>query len=440
MVAQFLENIVKYGGKDARYLLAVSGGLDSSLMVHFALESGLDIGVGHCNFQLRGGESDAEEQFVKKLALTNAIPFYSVHFDTKQWLKENNVSLQEGARKLRYDWLEEVRLHNGYDFILTAHHLNDSLETFLYNFSKGTGIKGLTGIPYKNGLVIRPMLDYARPDLKNYARENDIDYCLDSSNEKDDYTRNKIRHHIVPILKEINPSLEDTFQKTLSHLREAAAFVDTQIEKLKIETVERKGDITYFSKAKILQLPSAQFFLFEQLQAYGFNGEMVHDMIEKAQDTTGQTWLGRGYTLWNEREYWVLENSSFKSSPPLMLSNNPGAISYNNTRFEFELLPYVPDAYKNAGADTAYLDADTINWPIVFRHWEEGDTFQPLGMSHQSQKLQDFFTNQKVDRFQKKKIILLEIANQIAWVVNMRISDQFKITRNTRNVLKIKAV
>jgi tRNA(Ile)-lysidine synthase len=440
MIEQFLYNIERLGGKEARYLLAVSGGLDSTLMVHFAHDAGLDFGIAHCNFQLRGAESDAEEQFVKKTALTLAVPFYSVQFDTRQWLKENNKSLQEGARILRYEWLEEVRGHQGYDYILTAHHLNDSLETFLYNFSKGTGIKGLTGIPYKNGMVIRPMLDYARPDLKAYAREKDIDYCLDSSNESDDYTRNKIRHHIVPILKEINPSLETTFGDTLSHLQQASDFLDFHLQKLRKETITVKGNILYFSKNKILSHPQAQFFLFEMLQGFGFNGAMVQDVLQQSKGSTGQTWIGKGHTLWNEREYWVLEKDGFKANPPLLLSNNPGSIRYGTHTFEFENLSYVPDAYKDATQDTAYLDADKIQWPLVFRHWEEGDVFQPLGMPQQSQKLQDFFTNQKVDRFQKKRILLLEIQNKIAWVVNMRISDHFKITGDTSNVLRVRVV
>ncbi|MCB0663410.1 MAG: tRNA lysidine(34) synthetase TilS, partial [Saprospiraceae bacterium] len=281
MLHRFIDSIERYADKEQRFLLAVSGGLDSTLLVHFALEAGLDIGIGHCNYQLRGAESDAEEIFVKKLALGAGVPFYAVKFDTKEWLKEHNLTLQEGARQLRYSWLEEILEHNGFDHILTAHHVNDSLETFLYNFSKGTGLKGLTGIPPQNGKIVRPMLAYSRPELKQYARDNGIDYCLDSSNEKDDYARNKIRHHIVPILKEINPSLEETFKSTLSNLQRASAFIDTHIRKLYEETVHQEGTILYFSKAKLQHHPNLSFFLFETLQSYGFNGAVIKDMIEK---------------------------------------------------------------------------------------------------------------------------------------------------------------
>jgi tRNA(Ile)-lysidine synthase len=437
MIEKFTREINRLAGTEKRFLLAVSGGLDSTCLVHLSEAAGLNFAIAHCNFQLRGTESDEEERFVKNLSLLYGKPFYTVHFDTRTYLQETGLSLQEGARKLRYDWFAEVMDHNQYDFLLTAHHLNDNIETFLYNFTKGTGIRGLAGIPIKNGRIIRPMLDFSRDDLKAFAAKNDYDYCIDSSNEKDDYNRNKLRHHVLPVLKEINPSIENTFRQTLNNLQQSAHYYHFFLNELKKEIVTDLQGIQYFNKTKLQHIPSPFTFLFENLHPFGFNAEVIMDMISKNNHTNGQFWESSQYKIWNEREYFVLEPLHVQLSNPLMLSNNPGSITYDDCHFEFEVLNHIPENYKSSPPNVALLDAEACSWPIVLRHWEEGDSIKPLGMDGKSQKLQDIFSNLKIDRFQKKKIVLIESNQKIAWIAGLRIHDDFKITSTTQKVLKI---
>jgi tRNA(Ile)-lysidine synthase len=266
--------------KGKKLLLATSGGIDSMVLVHLLLKLNSKVGIAHCNFKLRGNESDADENFVKQFAKENQIPFHTISFQTEKYATENKLSIQLAARKLRYDWFNEVLAKKKYDYITTAHHLDDQVETFLINFTRGTGLDGLTGIPSQNGKIIRPLLPFSREEIETFAQEKDIKWREDSSNSSNKYLRNKLRHDIIPILKELNSSFLDSFQNTLSHLKEANDLSE-EASKMVYEKVVEKFDYKIeINIQQLLQFNNYKSYLYQWLKEYGFTSwEDIYDLV-----------------------------------------------------------------------------------------------------------------------------------------------------------------
>lgn len=430
----FLEKEQLFNKKD-KILLAVSGGMDSMAMVHLFQQAGYQCGIAHCNFQLRGVDSDGDEAFIKEQAKKLNIPFHSIRFDTAKEAQLQKTSTQMVARTLRYDWFEQLRQAHQYSHIATAHHLNDSLETVLLNLTKGCGIKGLHGIPLKQTHIVRPLLFATRQDIQQLVQEQTIPYREDASNQSTKYQRNLIRHKVIPALKSINPSLENTFEKTVHHLRDTEILFNEIIHQYQSKITKFSNNSLFIQKQALANHPAKHTLLYELIASYGFNGAQVAQLLENYEQI-GATYASVSHQLLVDREYLVIKSKNNKKENYKLVKENSNIVLFNNQEIKFTY--GLKEAYSlQQPANIALLDYEQLVFPLKLRYWQEGDRFQPLGMKGQSKKLQDFFSDLKLSRFEKDEVILLENNGMICWVVGYRIDEQFKITEKTNKVLKV---
>jgi len=428
-------------GPDDKVLLAVSGGLDSVVMAHLCASAGLKAGIAHCNFGLRGPDSMEDEQFVRTLAQQLNFPFHTISFPTTIIAQERKQSIQLVARDLRYSWLEEIRAAGQYQAIATAHHLNDSIETFLYNFTKGTGLRGLRGIPFRNGHIIRPLLFAKRTALERFAKEQEITFKVDSSNVTDKYARNKIRHHVVPVLKQINPSLEETSTRSLQHMGEAFYLYELAVEHFRKEWVEELEHKEVRIKKEGLRqnLRAAATLLYECIRQAGFGFEQVTQLLTHLDTQAGALFYAPGYRLLVDRHSYVLapiekvdDNFQLKA-----IDAETDVLRLSDLMLTFSTKKGQPTHFSPSSA-VAYLDVARLNYPLTIRRWQKGDVFCPLGMKGKHQKLQDYFTNNGFSRFEKERAWLLTNGDgEIIWLVGHRLDDRFKIEKDTNTFLEI---
>ena len=417
-----------------KLLLAVSGGLDSMVLVHLFQQLNYEIVVLHCNFQLRGLESFEDQQFIQEYSNTNAIPFVFTQFDTEAFAADFKVSIQVAARELRYSWFyEQLAIQKG-DFILTAHHADDNLETFLINLSRGTGLEGLTGIPAQNEKVIRPLLSFSRQQIEEYASVNKLKWREDSSNASDKYLRNKIRHHLVPLLKELNPNFMSSFEKTQSFLSEAQELVDDAAIMVYQQVAREEGEDIYFDLGRLLQLPNYSSYLYQWLKEFGFTA--WDDIYELVTSQSGKQVLAPYFRLIKDRDCLIL---------------SPLPSQENQQEFEIESLESKVKFHLNldfsnvseigvASDSTIFVDEDKLVFPLTLRHWNEGDVFQPFGMEGKSKKVSKLFKDEKLSLIDKEKVWLLCSNNQVVWVVGIRQDERFKIDPNSKKLLKIECI
>lgn len=428
------ENLVDFNTKT---LLAVSGGIDSVVMVHLFAEAQLPFGIAHCNFQLRAQAADEDEQFVRALAHQFSCPFFSIRFETEQLAVERKESIQLVARNLRYEWLETIRQKHDYQHIATAHHHDDSLETVLYNFTKGTGIRGLRGIPVKNNFLIRPLLFTEKASILAYAKTNDVAYRIDESNLSDKYTRNRIRHHLIPELKKINPSLSSSSKQTIQNLRETEQLFQWAIEQIGQKVMTKQEQVWQIDLLQLQQFPASSSVLFELLKPFGFNNDQVRQMLLLDDKETGQQFLSPSHRLYHNRQHLLLQAIVPFSEEIKSISENQKEFTTSTARFLFQELNTVPNPIPKE-KDIAYLDLSRLQFPLRLRHWKPGDYFHPLGMNGQRQKIKDFFVNKKLSVLEKKQIWILESADEICWVVGHRLDERFKIKATTERVLEVR--
>ncbi|WP_395053072.1 tRNA lysidine(34) synthetase TilS [Flavobacterium sp.] len=417
--------------KEKKLFLAVSGGIDSMVLVELFYQLKYNISVLHCNFSLRNLESDADEEFVKSYSNTKNIPIFIQKFDTKQFALDYKLSIQVAARKLRYDWFYEQLNELNFDFILTAHHLDDSLETFLINLSRGTGLDGLTGIPSQNDKIIRPLLPFSREEIENYANENSIKWREDSSNTSDKYLRNKIRHTIVPILKEINPNFLDSFQKTQNHLYDAQSIVtDGEYIIFKEVVIENEDGTIYFNLKKLLQLPNYSAYLYQWLQEFEFTA--WQDIYDLAHAQSGKKVFSENYVILKDRDFLILYA---KKSVDIIEEYK---IEENQLEVKIPLnlsICKVQDISETT-SNCIFVDENKVQFPLIIRKWQEADYFYPFGMKGKK-KLSKFFKDEKFSMIDKSNVWLLCSNNEIVWIINKRFDDRFKVTNTTTNILKI---
>lgn len=417
-----------------RALLAVSGGIDSVVLGHLFLRIGLDFGMAHCNFRLRGTESEEDELFVKSLAGEWNVPVFIQHFDTRRYAEENNLSIQMAARELRYTWFEVIREAQDFDCIATAHNLNDSVETALLNFIRGTGLTGLGGMPLRNGPVVRPLLFATRETIAAYAAEHGIVWREDSSNVLDEYTRNALRHHIIPEMLKINPGFLHSAGQTLEHLRAA----DQNLQYLLHTCLGQpdKDGVYRLDKHQLEQLPVLYDALFELLQPFGFTPDQVRQVVTGWRHTGAEWSATTGYRLVVDRQQLLLTN---KALPEVHIRINAEDLMVRlPDDSQIFLMPAEPGTPFPEENNTVLVDADKLHFPLTLRRWRPGDVFQPLGMGGKRQKVQDFFTNKHLSRLDKERVWLLEDRNRtIVWLVGLRPDERFRIEKNTTKLLKI---
>jgi len=434
MQKRFLEQLESLGCRGKRILVAVSGGLDSVVLLDLLIKSRYTIAVAHANFQLRGVESDGDETFVKQLALSSKIPVYVQSFDTNNYAIEKGVSIQMAARDLRYAWFFDVLDREKFDLVATAHHLNDNLETSLINFVRGTGLQGFLGISKKNERIVRPLLIFHRKEIEAYARQRDLSWREDSSNAGDEYQRNFIRHQVVPRLKEINPTLEETYAQTIHRLYAAQELADLGLEGLKQKYVSERESQVRILKSLLKERRHPSGILWELIKDYGFNLVQCEEIVRASSGQPGKVFLAPRVQLIIDRE-------------TLIISEYPEAwteIGIEETQLEATLGAWSlsigehPDTGTiNADPFTALLDKEKLTFPLKWRSWKEGDSFHPLGMDHRK-KISDFLIDMKISGKDKGAVTVLESGGVVAWVVGYRIDDRFKITRETKSLIAFK--
>jgi tRNA(Ile)-lysidine synthase len=416
-----------------RLLAAVSGGRDSVLLVHLLKQAGIGFGIAHCNFQLRTEEADAEQQFTKNLANTLGAPFYTHNFDTKSYAREQGISTQMAARDLRYAWFEELRAGFNYDYIAVAHHQNDSIETILLNLTRGTGIAGMHGILPKNGLIVRPMLFLSREEVDDIVDQEHIAYLDDSSNSTSKYARNKIRLEVIPKLKELNPKLEETFEKNIAHFMDLEQLLQSQLEKLKQNLFSNEGEDIHISIIGLKNLHPKQLLLFGLFNAYGFTGENINDLISAFDKHSGRRFESPGYLLVLDRDRLILTKRNREVIKSVLIKENDHEVEYAG--YTLNVLHDDSPLIVSGNPLAVSVDATGLIFPLTLRSWAEGDHFYPLGMGGRK-KLSDFFVNQKVPLHQKQQIPVLVNGNgDIIWLGGYRLDERYKVSEHTKKVI-----
>jgi tRNA(Ile)-lysidine synthase len=422
----------------SRILLAVSGGIDSVVMSDLFHKAGFSFGIAHANFHLRGEESDRDELFVRRLAEKYQAEVFVKDFETAKYARKNKVSIQVAARDLRYTWFDELLLKHSYDRLATAHHLDDQVETFLINLTRGTGIAGLHGIPVSQGNIIRPMLFTGRKEIEAYASENKLEFVEDSSNLTDKYSRNRIRHNIIPQLEKLNPSFKTALNETIGHIKDAEIIYRQAIEENRKSIFEIRGGAVSVLLKEFFSLEPLETWAYELLSPYGFNISNVKDIIGLAEAIPGKEVISATHRLVRDRYSLIIvpvENRIERKS----YSIGAGDLQTGTTEpvcLTFELLDARPAKFDDPQF-SAYFDFEKLNFPLLIRKWKRGDYFYPLGMSKQK-KLSDFFIDLKYSKIDKENQWLLCSGNDIVWIIGKRIDDRFKINANSKVILKIR--
>jgi tRNA(Ile)-lysidine synthase len=404
------------------------------VLLHLFEKSGYDYGIVHCNFQLRGDESEQDERFVRQQVLIHGVPSFFARFETEEFARLNGISIEMAARDLRYEFFEKTRKENNFNYIVTAHHQDDLIETFFLNLSRKTGIKGLTGIKEKSGYIIRPLLFTSREEIEKYARREFIDFREDSSNNEVVFQRNFLRHRILPLFSEMNPAFSKNILATIENLKEAekiySGYLEMEIEKVSAQN--ENGRVIFIEKLK--NVPFPKNLLFEMMTEYNFNSSVIEKIVKGLDTESGRQYFSKTHRVVKDRENLYVT--------PL---TNEGARIFYLEREDIELFAPMDLTIEKTNSknfkiikdrNVACLDLDKLEFPLLIRRWEQGDYFQPLGMVG-FKKVSDFFIDEKIPLHEKENTWLLCSGKKIVWIMGRRIDNRFKITPETKNILKI---
>ncbi|WGQ08260.1 tRNA lysidine(34) synthetase TilS [Pedobacter gandavensis] len=423
---------------DDQILLAVSGGRDSVLMAHLFKLAGYNFGIAHCNFNLRGEESVRDEHFVKMLGTTLGVPVYVKHFQTKAYANTHKISIQMAARDLRYHWFEELSNQEGYQRIALAQHQDDAIETVLLNLTRGTGIAGLHGILPKRGKLIRPLLFLTRTAINDLIDAENIDYVEDSSNLSANYARNKIRLKVIPQLKEINASLELTFQHNIQRFADTEQVLQQVVTELRNVMFRTEHDGIYLSIEKVKSLNPQKLLMFELLKPYHFSEAVIADLIQALDKQSGISFFSSSHQLTLNRDELIISPIlSVEIGQHLLWHPTADKLETPNGTFSsIRLSKAAFDENYQIERDPckAYLDTDQLIYPLIVRNRQPGDKFKPFGMKHYK-KLSDFFIDEKVPLTRKDTVpILLNGNGEVIWVTGMRQDNRYKLDPATKNI------
>ena len=418
----------------SKLIIAVSGGVDSIVLFHLCLKLKLNFFVAHCNFKLREKESDLDEKFVRDLAIKNNIKFYTKSFNTKKLSSNYNKSIQMVARELRYSWFEELSKELNVKHILTAHHLDDSLETFLINLSRGSGIDGLLGIPRVNDTVYRPLLIFKKDEILSYAKENKISWREDSSNRKQDYLRNQIRIEVLPKLKEINPNLLDNFSKSIDRLQQSKSIIKDKIDDFIKNVSFTRDEKIYFEINKIKKVTNIDAYLYELLKRYNFT--QWDDIRGLLDSQSGKQIISKTHKLLKDREHLILVKNSEVENKTALINKSSKEVAVSLGKIKLSIAKKI----SKEDSDVIYLDSAKLNFPLKVRNLLSGDYFYPFGMNGKK-KVSKYLKDKKISIYDKDKVLILETSkNKIIWVVGMRLDDRFSVTDNTKEITKIELI
>ncbi|GAB4018977.1 tRNA lysidine(34) synthetase TilS [Spirosoma koreense] len=422
-----------------RVLLAVSGGLDSVVMAELFHQLGQPFAIGHVNFGLRDAESDADALFVENKAKQYGVPFHVIRFDTAALAVERGLSIQMVARELRYDWFAQLLQQHSYTCVATAHHLNDVLETMLLNLTRGTGIAGLHGIAPSHNGIVRPLLFATRSQLAEYAESRNLTYREDRSNAEDKYARNRIRHHVVPVLTVLNPGFWQTLLRTVERLRATETLLRTELERSWQNLVEVTGEQTLLPTVRLLGQPEPAFQLFEWLKPLGFTADQTGQMIQALTQPTGQLFRSPTHQITHERDGLLLMPLRTKSAYEIQLNEWPEAPLEVAGQFTLSAqLMTKPDPFHpETDPNVACLDAEKLTFPLIIRPWQQGDRFRPLGLSGHK-LISDLLNDLKLSRPEREQTAVLQSGDAIAWVIGRRIDHRFRVTSATKQMAVIR--
>ena len=421
---------------NAQVIVGVSGGADSVALLHLLHSLGYNCVVAHCNFHLRMEESARDENFVRTLAGEMKIPFESVHFQTTEYAKTAKISIEMAARDLRYAWFAEVCSSYNAQAIAIAHHADDSIETVLMHLVRGTGLRGMSGIPVRNGKVIRPLLCCSREEILEYLMKYDLDYVEDSTNALSDYTRNKFRNEVIPLLETINPSVRKVLYSTFRRFTGIQSVYDKRIAEIKSSITKDDGKTFSIEIEKLKQQADVPTVLFELLYPYDFHPDQVAKIAQHMDGNSGKIFYSDTYRLVKDRKYLLVSEKVEGENGEYTISDHCDEL----------LLPRhlrIRHLKNDAGfevsreANRIHLDADRLTFPLILRNWRTGDSFIPFGMRGHK-KLSDFFTDNKLSLAEKEQVLVLTSDDKIVWVLGYRTDDRFKITNKTKLVIEIK--
>jgi tRNA(Ile)-lysidine synthase len=419
-----------------RLLLTVSGGIDSVVLVELCHQAKLQFGIAHCNFQLRDKESDDDEKFVQQLAHQYEVPFYTQRFETKSFAHQNGISTQMAARDLRYKWFEQIRQDYAYDYILTAHHQDDLLETVLLNLTRGTGLAGLHGILPKNGFLVRPLLFATRDKIIFFLQERQLAWREDSSNITNDYLRNRLRHEVVPILRDMNPKVATAVAELSERVTATEEIVTESMVLAAKDVIHEENANVWISYEKLEKLSAPLERLSYWLTKYNFTYHQTKVIWKSRNGQAGKQFFSPSYTLIADRNHWIITPTKKEQLTEFRLESEEGEISYPNGLLKWEVTNAVENVESGANLNVIYLDADELSFPLTLRLWQQGDWFCPLGMKGKRKKISDFLIDNKVPLNLKKRVYILESAKKIVWLVGFRPDERFKAKAATKKYIK----
>lgn len=416
-----------------KILLAISGGLDSMVMLHLFQQLPYAITIAHCNFQLRGIESDGDEEFIREYAQKHTIPIAVSRFDTKAFATDSKQSIQLAARELRYTWFQDLLREKQLDYCATAHHLDDNLETFLINLTRGTGLEGLTGIPKQNGTIIRPLLPFSRDAILAYATKYRIEWREDSSNASNKYLRNQLRHNVIPTLKSLNASFLASFQDTLLHLQQSQSLADDALAIVGKEILQREGEEYKIDIVQLKRLPNYEAYLYQILKPFHFKA--WNDICMLPESQSGKVIYAKEYQLLKDRDFLILSlRNNVSIGKETAILEDDAICSIDNHKLQLmDSVAYTPVKQK----EIFQADKEKLKFPLVVRTWNEGDYFCPAGMKGQKKKLSKFFKDEKFTMNEKQNQLLVCSGNEIVWVVGVRGDHRFEATANTPKIYQI---
>lgn len=415
-------------------VVGISGGADSVALLHILVSLGYKCIAAHCNFNLRGDESFRDEQFTIDFTKRLQVPLCKISFETNKYAQENRLSVEMAARELRYRWFEELLNTYDADAVAVAHHRDDSVETLLINLTRGSGLTGLTGIKPKNGNVVRPLLCVSREDIYAYIENNGLEYVTDSSNSSDIYTRNFIRLKVIPLLEEINPSVKASLARTANHLYDASLIYNHSIEEARKVIIQNNR----LSISVLLSFPAPATILYEMLKPYGFSRTVCESIFTVLDKDSGKIFYSSTHRLLKDRSDLLIDVLSGEDNRAYLIN-----LEDDNVDLPVELKPEIvvikEDYQIEKDKKFAYFDFDKLSFPLVLRHWQEGDWFVPFGMKGKK-KISDYFSDKKFSLFDKEKTWLLCSGQDVIWIVGERTDNRYRIEKTTKRVLKLKFI